>query len=208
MTWYLETQTMHRFAALPAWVAEDMTVYRGDNQDPAFVEKIRKFISQRQDWHRPILNDDGYFKVIWSSMPGGLASRSLSFVTRSFIGWGDGSVNQAVNKLSVLRLVLLPPILLLSLSIACIASAGGVEQQVCDVGADYFLGVEDYSEAIRFHAEIVRKHPDNALAHYHLGFAQGMMGNRTAEFREYQRAEALGLRNLILTMRSGPPRDA
>jgi phenolic acid decarboxylase len=64
MTWYLETQTMHRFAALPAWLAEDMTVYRGDNQDPAFVEKIRKFISQRQDWHRPILNDDGYFKVI------------------------------------------------------------------------------------------------------------------------------------------------
>jgi hypothetical protein len=64
MTWYLETQTMHRFAALPAWLAEDMTVYRGDNQDPAFIEKIRKLISQRQDWPRHILNDDGYFKVI------------------------------------------------------------------------------------------------------------------------------------------------
>src|ERR1700687_4677607 len=64
ITWYLETQTTHRFAALPAWLAEDMTVYRGDNQDPAFIEKIRKLISQREDWPRHILNDDGYFKVI------------------------------------------------------------------------------------------------------------------------------------------------
>jgi len=32
ITWYLETQTVHRFAALPAWLAEDMTVYRGDNK--------------------------------------------------------------------------------------------------------------------------------------------------------------------------------
>jgi phenolic acid decarboxylase len=64
ITWYLETQTVHRFAALPAWLAEDMTVYRGDNQDPAFIEKIRMIISQRQDFPRHILNDDGYFKVI------------------------------------------------------------------------------------------------------------------------------------------------
>ena len=63
MTWYLQTQTVHRFAALPAWLAEDMTVYRGDNQDPAFIEKIRKLISQGPDWPRHILNDDGYFKV-------------------------------------------------------------------------------------------------------------------------------------------------
>ncbi len=41
-----------------------MTVYRGNNQDPAFIEKIRKLISQQQDWPRHILNDDGYFKVI------------------------------------------------------------------------------------------------------------------------------------------------
>ena len=64
ITWYLETQTTHRFAALPAWLAEDMTVYRGDNQDPAFIEKIRKLSSEQQDWPRHILNDDGYFKVI------------------------------------------------------------------------------------------------------------------------------------------------
>jgi phenolic acid decarboxylase len=64
LTWYLETQTVHRFAALPAWLGEDMTVYRGDNQDPAFIAKIRKLASERQDWPRRILNDDGYFKVI------------------------------------------------------------------------------------------------------------------------------------------------
>jgi tetratricopeptide (TPR) repeat protein len=85
-------------------------------------------------------------------------------------------------------------ILLLSPRIACKAFAGGIEGQVCDVSADYYLGIEDYSEAIRLHAEVVRRFPDNALAHYHLGFAQGVMGNRTAEVTEYKRAEALDLR--------------
>jgi len=64
ITWHLETQTVHRFAALPAWLAEDMTVYRGDNQDPAFIEKIRKLSSQRQAWPRQILNDEGYFSAM------------------------------------------------------------------------------------------------------------------------------------------------
>ena len=64
MTWYLETETVHRFAALPAWLSEDMTVYSGSNQDPAFVAKIRKLSSERQDWPRKILDDDGYFKVL------------------------------------------------------------------------------------------------------------------------------------------------
>ena len=94
-------------------------------------------------------------------------------------------------------------ILMLSLGIARIASADGDEQQVCDVRADYALGVEDYSEAIRLHAEVIRKHPDNALAHYHLGFAEGMMGNRKAEVSEYQRAAALGLKNWDLFLNIG-----
>jgi len=72
-------------------------------------------------------------------------------------------------------------ILLVSLGIASNASTGEGEEQVCDVHADYALGVEDYSEAIRLHIEVLRKHPDSALAHYHLGFAEGMMGNRTKE---------------------------
>jgi Flp pilus assembly protein TadD len=83
------------------------------------------------------------------------------------------------------------------------ASAAGGEQQVCDVRADYALGIEDYPEAIRLHTEVVHEHPDNALAHYHLGFAQGMMGNKTAEVTEYQHAAALGLRNWDLFLNLG-----
>src|SRR3984957_5618696 len=94
-------------------------------------------------------------------------------------------------------------LLSLSLGIARNANAGGDEQQVCDVRADYALGVENYSEAIRLHSEVVRERPDDALAHYHLGFAQGMMGNRTAETSEYQRAAALGLRNWDLFLNLG-----
>jgi Flp pilus assembly protein TadD len=92
------------------------------------------------------------------------------------------------------RIAFVGAILLLSLGIARIASAAGGEQQVCDVRADYALGVEDYAEAIRLHAEVVRNRPNDALAHYHLGFAEGMVGNRTVEVSEYQRASALGLR--------------
>ena len=92
---------------------------------------------------------------------------------------------------------------MLSLGIARIAGAAGGEQQVCDVRADYALGVEDYSEAIRLHTELIRKHPDNALAHYHLGFAEGMMGNKEAEVSEYQTAAALGLKNWDLFLNIG-----
>jgi len=93
-------------------------------------------------------------------------------------------------------------VLLLSLLIPndVIASEG---EQVCDVAADYSLGAEDYSEAIRRHFEVVRKHPGNALAHYHLGFALGLEGDRTSEVSEYQQAEILGLRSWDLFLNLG-----
>jgi Flp pilus assembly protein TadD len=112
-------------------------------------------------------------------------------------------LNEVFKPQGVLRVPFGAAILLLSLGIACIANAGGSEQQVCDARADYALGVEHYSEAIRLHAEVVRKHPDDALAHYHLGFADGMVGNKTAELTEYQRAAALGLRNWDLFLNLG-----
>jgi Flp pilus assembly protein TadD len=102
------------------------------------------------------------------------------------------------------RVAFTAAILLLSLSTARIARAAERgEQQVCNIRADYALGVEDYADAIRLHSKIVRKHPDDALAHYHLGFAEGMVGNRTAELSEYQRAAALGLRNWDLFLNLG-----
>jgi len=93
--------------------------------------------------------------------------------------------------------------LLLSLAIGTSSVAAANDEQVCEVDADYSLGVEDYSEAIRRHVEVVRQHPDSAIAHYHLGFAQGMAGDRTAELREYQRAQALGLRSWDLFLNKG-----
>jgi phenolic acid decarboxylase len=64
MTWYLESQTVHRFAALPAWLGKDMSVYAGSNQDPAFLEKIQELITTNQDYPRRLMDDDGFFTVL------------------------------------------------------------------------------------------------------------------------------------------------
>ena len=74
-----------------------------------------------------------------------------------------------------------------------IAIANITGEQVCDSKADYFLGIESFDETIRLHHEVLKKHPDSALAHYHLGFAYGMMNDRVDEIKEYRRAAALGL---------------
>jgi Flp pilus assembly protein TadD len=74
-----------------------------------------------------------------------------------------------------------------------IAIANTTDEQVCDSKADYFLGIENFDETIRLHHEVLKKHPDSALAHYHLGFAYGMMNDRVAEIQEYRTAAALGL---------------
>jgi tetratricopeptide (TPR) repeat protein len=92
---------------------------------------------------------------------------------------------------------------LLSLGIGDDALARPIEEQVCDARADYSLGIEDYAEAIRLHQGVLHQHPDDALAHYHLGFAEGVMGHRAAEIAEYQRADALGLRNWDLFLNLG-----
>jgi Flp pilus assembly protein TadD len=113
----------------------------------------------------------------------------------------DRSVNKATYRKGVSSILSGAALITLSVCIVCNASAG--KRQICDVEADYVLGVEDYAEAIRLHAEVLRKHPENALAHYHLGFAEGMIGNRKAEVREYQRAAALGLRNWDLFLNLG-----
>ena len=57
-------------------------------------------------------------------------------------------------------------ILLIALLIWRNAIAGGPEEQVCDVNADYALGSEDFLQAIRLHRDILRKSPNDALAQY------------------------------------------
>jgi Flp pilus assembly protein TadD len=96
----------------------------------------------------------------------------------------------------------------IALLLACLWSPAGAatnpgREQVCDATADYFLRAENYSEAIRLHREVLRKYPESALAHYHLGFAEGMVGDRTQELNEYRRAAELGLLSWDLFLNTG-----
>lgn len=67
ITWFLGTQTTRRFAAIPAWVAEDMTTITGDNTDPRFLAKVRDLTAQGPDRPRKIVSDQGYFQLLPSS---------------------------------------------------------------------------------------------------------------------------------------------
>src|SRR5260370_10894008 len=80
----------------------------------------------------------------------------------------------------------------LALLLPCVASSWAAEE-ICDVDADFALGLEDYPAAIALHRNVLRAHNDNALAHYHLGFAYGMTGRKTDEINEYLAAARLGL---------------
>jgi tetratricopeptide (TPR) repeat protein len=82
----------------------------------------------------------------------------------------------------------------------------GSDAAICDSSADYFLGAEDYPEAIRLHLEVLRRDPNSALAHYHLGFAYGMAGQTGKEIEEYERAIALGLRIFDVFLNLGSAR--
>ena len=78
-----------------------------------------------------------------------------------------------------------------------------VDDQLCDVEADYALGREDYATAIVLHRRLLQSRPDSALAHYHLGFAYGMMGRNSEELSEYLTSARLGLRNWDLFLNLG-----
>jgi tetratricopeptide (TPR) repeat protein len=77
------------------------------------------------------------------------------------------------------------------------------DDEVCDPLADYFLGLEDYVETIRLHRKVIARTPSNALAHYHLGYAYGMVGRSRDELREYQLAVELGLSDWDLFLNLG-----
>jgi tetratricopeptide (TPR) repeat protein len=84
-----------------------------------------------------------------------------------------------------------------------VGASGSQDEQVCDPLADYFLGMEDYPEAIRRHQLVIKEHPDNALAHYHLGFSFGLMGQHQQELAEYEKAVNLGLDDWQLFLNLG-----
>src|ERR1700687_2244067 len=49
------------------------------------------------------------------------------------------------------------------------------ETAICDAAADYPMLTENYPQAVRLHLRVLAEHPDNALGHYHLAFAYGML---------------------------------
>ena len=81
--------------------------------------------------------------------------------------------------------------------------AGNLDLQLCDPIADFYLGSENYPEAIKLHRVVVQEHPENALAYYHLGFAYGMVGDHERELADYQKAVGLGLSNWDLFLNMG-----
>ena len=83
------------------------------------------------------------------------------------------------------------------------AAANPGEGPICDVATDCFLAAEDYAQAIHAHRESLRAHPADALGHYHLGFAEGMAGDKAQELEEYRRAAALGLSRWDLFLNIG-----
>ncbi len=68
----------------------------------------------------------------------------------------SGKSAEDANVRTIALVIVATAALPLSLWTPNVTSAGGDEQEVCDVGADYSLGIEDYSEAIRRHVEILR----------------------------------------------------
>ena len=58
------------------------------------------------------------------------------------------------------------------------------DKLVCDVAADIALEAQDYPTAIYLHRRLLRLGKNNALAHFHLGFAYGMTGHVSEEINE------------------------
>jgi tetratricopeptide (TPR) repeat protein len=77
------------------------------------------------------------------------------------------------------------------------------EIAICDAVADYPMLTENYPQAIRLHLRVLAEHPGNALGHYHLGFAYGMLGDHAQELVQYRKAVDLGLKRWDLFVNLG-----
>jgi tetratricopeptide (TPR) repeat protein len=67
------------------------------------------------------------------------------------------------------------------------------DRWVCPESADLPLRHGLYEQAINGHLRVIDEEPENALAHYHLGYAYGQLGEHVREVQEYERALDLGL---------------
>jgi tetratricopeptide (TPR) repeat protein len=107
------------------------------------------------------------------------------------------------RRLSIYLVALIALVLQLPVGARASAKSSASDEQVCDPLADYFLGMEDYPEAIKRHRAVIDDTPGNALAHYHLGFAYGVVGEHRQELAEYQKAIQLGLDDWQLFLNLG-----
>ena len=107
-------------------------------------------------------------------------------------------MSRAEWKLIFAASVLLPIFSAMNSKAAVVPADGS-----CDVAADIALEVGDYATAIELHQRLLQAEGNNAVAHYHLGFAYGMAGIATEEIAEYRRAIGLGLKKWDLFLNLG-----
>jgi tetratricopeptide (TPR) repeat protein len=150
------------------------------------IALLRSFNALAFDWIKMVENLTGRQIRIRSASE---ATRPLRYEQR--------------NTKGILLRAVAAGLVLISFLVRGNAIASGTGEQVCEVSADYSLGAENYPEAVRRHLEVLRRHPGNAVAHYHLGYAYGMVSDRIGELKEYQQAEALGLRSWDLFLNTG-----
>jgi tetratricopeptide (TPR) repeat protein len=62
----------------------------------------------------------------------------------------------------------------------------------CSPKADQAMADGDIETGLHEHARFVAKHPENPLAHYHLGYAFGQTGDIKQEIAHYEEAVSLG----------------
>ena len=92
---------------------------------------------------------------------------------------------------------------LFALSSVIATGVMAIEKQACDVAADIALKAENYPAAIDLHRKFLQSEEDSAIAHYHLGFAYGMIGRVSDEISEYRSAIALGFNTWDLFLNLG-----
>jgi tetratricopeptide (TPR) repeat protein len=101
------------------------------------------------------------------------------------------------------RIIFAVAALLMVFSTVTSGAAVTAEERVCDVAADVALDLGDYPAAMALHSRLLQSQGNDALAHYHLGFAYGMVGRTTEEIGEYRAAIRLGLKNWDLFLNLG-----
>jgi Flp pilus assembly protein TadD len=101
------------------------------------------------------------------------------------------------------RLIFGVAVFALLLSSAGSSWAGASREELCDPNADLALANEDYPLAIALHRKVLLANNDDALVHYHLGFAYAMTGQSIDEIGEYLAAARLGLRKWDLFLNLG-----